>query len=323
MKGDDIHMNQQKPKILRDFLVYLSAIKGKSKRTRDEYDYDLTLFMKFMRAIQEDLNIDELETINIHNINAEFFKEISLEDMYLFLEYCEERRNNAANTRARKVATLKSFFKYLRSKRHIIEENPAEDLETPKVSKRQPIYLSFDEAKTFMTGIRTKTHHDRDYCMMTFFLNLGIRVSELCNLNLDSIQERFMTVRGKGDKERTVYLNDACVKALKTYLEDERPHIKDADKNPALFLSQKGTRLTRQRVAKIVKQINHSSGLDKKKLSPHKLRHTSATMMYKSGADIRSLQQILGHSNVSTTQIYTHVEDKEIQQVIENNPFNI
>ena len=242
--------------------------------------------------------------------------------MYLFLEYCEERRNNSANTRARKVATLKSFFKYLKSKRHIIEENPAEDLETPKVSKRQPIYLSFDEAKTFMTGIQPKTHHDRDYCMMIFFLNLGIRVSELCNLNLDSIQEKYLTVRGKGDKERTVYLNHACITALKKYLDNERSHMKDADKNPALFLSQKGTRLTRQRVAKIVKQINHSSGLDKKKLSPHKLRHTSATMMYKSGADIRSLQQILGHSNVSTTQIYTHIEDKEIQQVIENNPFN-
>lgn len=315
-------MNQQRPKILRDFLVYLSAIKGKSKRTRDEYEYDLTLFMKFMSAIQKDLNIDQIEDIDIHDINAEFLKDITLEDMYLFLEYCEERRNNAANTRARKVATLKSFFKYLKSKRHIIEENPAEDLETPKVSKRQPIYLSFDEAKTFMTGIQPKTHHDRDYCMMTFFLNLGIRVSELCNLNLDSIQEKFLTVRGKGDKERTVFLNNACTTALKKYLYNERLHMKDADKNPALFLSQKGTRLTRQRVAKIVKQINHSSGLDKKKLSPHKLRHTSATMMYKSGADIRSLQQILGHSNVSTTQIYTHIEDKEIQQVIENNPFN-
>lgn len=317
-----IHMNQQRPKILRDFLVYLSAIKGKSKRTRDEYEYDLTLFMKFMNAIQKDLNIDQIEDIDIHDINAEFLKEISLEDMYFFLEYCEERRNNSANTRARKVATLKSFFKYLKSKRHIIEENPAEDLETPKISKRQPIYLSFDEAKTFMTGIQPKTHHDRDYCMMIFFLNLGIRVSELCNLNLDSIQEKFLTVRGKGDKERTVYLNHACITALKKYLDNERSHMKDADKNPSLFLSQKGTRLTRQRVAKIVKQINHSSGLDKKKLSPHKLRHTSATMMYKSGADIRSLQQILGHSNVSTTQIYTHIEDKEIQQVIENNPFN-
>ncbi|WP_397538605.1 tyrosine recombinase XerC [Rummeliibacillus pycnus] len=316
-------MNQQKPKILRDFLIYLTAIKGKSKRTRDEYDYDLTLFFKFSIAVQQDLDFEHIDTIDIHEVNQNFFREISLEDMYLFLEYCEERRNNSAYTRARKVATLKSFFKYLKSKRHLIEENPAEDLETPKVSKRQPIYLSFDEAKTFMTGIQSKTHHDRDYCMMTFFLNLGIRVSELCNLNLDSIQERFMTVRGKGDKERTVYLNDACIATLKVYLDNERPHIKDSTNNQALFLSQKGTRLTRQRVAKIVKQINHTSGLDKKKLSPHKLRHTSATMMYKSGADIRSLQQILGHSNVSTTQIYTHVEDKEIQRVIENNPFNI
>lgn len=315
-------MNQQKPKILRDFLVYLTAIKGKSKRTRDEYEYDLTLFLRFISALQENLDFKKIEIVEIQSIDQHFFKEISLEDMYLFLEYCEEKRNNSANTRARKVATLKSFFKYLKSKRHIIEENPAEDLETPKVSKRQPIYLSFEEAKTFMTGIQSKTHHDRDYCMMTFFLNLGIRVSELCNLNLDSIHERFITVRGKGDKERTVYLNDSCMNALKTYLKYERPLTKNATNSQALFISQKGTRLTRQRVAKIVKQININSGLEKKKLSPHKLRHTSATMMYKSGADIRSLQQILGHSNVSTTQIYTHVEDKELQEVIENNPFN-
>ena len=316
-------MKQKKPKILRDFLIYLTAIKGKSKRTRDEYEYDLTLFLRFLTAVQQDLDVHQIEMIDIQEIDSAFFKDISLEDMYMFLEYCEEQRKNSANTRARKVATLKSFFKYLKSKRSIIEENPAENLETPKVSKRQPIYLSFDEAKTFMKGISSKCHHDRDYCMMIFFLNLGIRVSELCNLNVDSIQERFLTVRGKGDKERTVYLNDACMKALNTYLENERPNIKDSANNQALFLSQKGTRLTRQRVAKIVKQINHSSGLEKKKLSPHKLRHTSATMMYKSGADIRSLQQILGHSNVSTTQIYTHVEDKEIQRVIENNPFNI
>ncbi|MGX9134585.1 tyrosine recombinase XerC [Rummeliibacillus sp. JY-2-4R] len=316
-------MKQKKPKILRDFLIYLTAIKGKSKRTRDEYEYDLTLFLRFLLVIQQDLEIHQIETIDIQGIDSAFLKDISLEDMYMFLEYCEEQRKNSANTRARKVATLKSFFKYLKSKRNIIEENPAENLETPKVSKRQPIYLSFDEAKTFMNGISSKCHHDRDYCMMTFFLNLGIRVSELCNLNVDSIQERFLTVRGKGDKERTVYLNDACMKTLNTYLENERPNIKDSTNNQALFLSQKGTRLTRQRVAKIVKQINHSSGLEKKMLSPHKLRHTSATMMYKSGADIRSLQQILGHSNVSTTQIYTHVEDKEIQRVIENNPFNI
>lgn len=323
MREGYIHMSQQKPKILRDFLIYLTAIKGKSKRTRDEYEYDLTLFLKFLLAVEQQLELEKIEEIDISQLDVTFFKMIALEDMYLFLEYCEENRHNSASTRARKVATLKSFFKYLKSKRHLIEENPAEDLETPKISKRQPIYLSFEEAKVFLKGIQSKTHHYRDYCMMMFFLNLGIRVSELCHLNLDSIQENFLTVTGKGDKERTVYLNNACTSALANYLTHERSHIKEADQNPALFLSQKGTRLTRQRVAKIVKQINCTSGLNKKKLTPHKLRHTSATMMYKSGADIRSLQQILGHSNVSTTQIYTHVEDKEIQQVIENNPFNI
>lgn len=158
--------------------------------------------------------------------------------------------------------------------------------------------------------------------MIMFFLNLGLRVSELCSLNLTSVQDNVLHVIGKGDKERTVFLNKACTVSLHKYIEKERQYIQGATTNQALFLSQKGTRLTRQTVAKIIKQINQDSGLNKEKLTPHKLRHTSATIMYKSGADIRSLQHILGHTSVSTTQIYTHVEDKEIERVIENNPFN-
>lgn len=155
-----------------------------------------------------------------------------------------------------------------------------------------------------------------------FFLNLGIRVSELCSLNINSIQGNVLHVVGKGNKERTVFLNSTCLQSIQQYKEKERQYIKGASTNNSLFLSQKGTRLTRQTVAKIVKQINVASGLNKGSITPHKLRHTSATIMYKNGADIRSLQQILGHTSVSTTQIYTHVEDKEIQNVMENNPFN-
>ncbi|ETT86341.1 tyrosine recombinase XerC [Viridibacillus sp. FSL R5-0477] len=315
-------MQNTYPKVMRDFLVYLTAIKGKSKRTREEYEYDLLLFFRFLKAVQQDIEIKLVDQIDISDITIDFIREISLEDMYLFLEYCEEQRRNSAHARARKGATLKSFFNYLKSKRHLIEDNPASELESPKIGKRQPIYMTMEEARIFIDGIKESTHYYRNYCMITFFLNLGIRVTELCKLNLTSIQGDYLTVTGKGDKERTVFLNEACQNALSRYLKKERYAIKDSDTNESLFLSQKGTRLTRQRVAKIVKEINEQSGLNKTKLTPHKLRHTSATMMYKSGADIRSLQQILGHSSVSTTQIYTHVEDKEIQQVIENNPFN-
>ena len=315
-------MQKEIPKIVKDFLVYLTTIKGKSPRTRKEYEYDISLFFRFLIAVEKDIPIDEMDSISIKEITIDFIKEISLEDIYLFIEYCEVQRDNSAAARARKAATIKSFFKYLKGKRRLLEYNPAEELETPKIGKKKPIYMDQIEAEQFITGIKTSSHYYRNYSMMMFFLNLGLRVSELCSLNLNSVQGGVLHVVGKGDKERTVFLNEACIQSLEAYKEKERAYIQGAASNEALFLSQKGTRLTRQTVAKIVKQINQNSGLNKEKLTPHKLRHTSATVMYKAGADIRSLQHILGHTSVSTTQIYTHVEDKEIQQVIDRNPFN-
>lgn len=307
---------------MRDFLVYLTTIKGKSQRTRKEYEYDLILFFRFYLAMQNDIAIKEINNIDVSTITIEEIREITLEDLYLFMEYCEVQRQNSASARARKVATLKSFFKYLKGKRRLIEENPADELETPKIGRKRPIYMNMVEATQFLDGIKSNSASPRNYCMIMFFLNLGIRVTELCNLNKSSIQGRYLTVVGKGNKERTIYLNDSCMQALENY-ERSAKHTYIGTGEVPLFISQKGTRFTRQTVAKIVKQINQQSGLQKERLTPHKLRHTSATMMYKAGADIRSLQHILGHSSVATTQIYTHIEDEELQHVIENNPFNI
>lgn len=248
-------------------------------------------------------------------------REVTLEDIYAFLEYCEVVRGNGAASRSRKVATLKSFFKYLKYKRGLILENPTEELESPKLSKKQPIYLNIDESLQFLDGLAFSRHYERDYCMMTLLLNLGIRVSELCELNVTSIHKDILTVRGKGDKERNLYLNEQCLTALEAYLNVRNQYIK-SEEQQALFISQQGTRLTRQSLSKLVRKINEKSGLNKNKLSPHKLRHTSATLLYKSGADIRSLQQILGHSNISTTQIYTHVENKEIERLMTEHPLN-
>ncbi|WP_195892872.1 tyrosine recombinase XerC [Bacillus massiliigorillae] len=315
-------MKVKQPKILKDFLIYLTTIRGKSMRTRKEYEYDLVLFFRFLKAIQDDLDISDMSRIAIDDINIDWIREISLEDIYLFLEYCEVQRKNSAYSRSRKGATIKSFFKYLKGKRRLLDENPADELENPKIGKKTPIYMNLDESEQFLLGIPRNKHYHRNYCMMMFFLNLGIRVSELCSLNLNSIHGNTLHIIGKGDKERTIFLNKVCLDALETYKKQERNQIMSVQDDDALFLSQKGTRLTRQTVAKIVKFINVNSGLNKHKLTPHKLRHTSATLMYKSGADIRSLQQILGHSSVSTTQIYTHVEDEEIRSVINHNPLN-
>ncbi|MEG0450110.1 MAG: tyrosine recombinase XerC [Lysinibacillus sp.] len=310
------------PKLMKDFLVYLTTIKGKSQRTRKEYEYDLALFFRFHLAMQNDYPIEEIASIDISIITIEDIQTISLEDLYSFMEYCEVQRGNSASARARKVATLKSFFKYIKGKRRLLDENPADELETPKIGRKKPIYMNMEEATQFIEGIAVNKATPRNYCIMMFFLNLGIRVTELCHLNTTSIQGRYLTVVGKGNKERTVFLNDSCVQALENYRKDGCYTYRGAGDEP-LFISQKGTRLTRQTIAKIVKNINKQSGLCKEHLTPHKLRHTSATMMYKAGADIRSLQHILGHSSVATTQIYTHIEDEALQHVIENNPFNI
>lgn len=310
------------PKILKDFLVYLTTIKGKSPRTRKEYEYDLLLFFRFLVAAQNNLQSTDLKKVDLSCITIDWIRDITLEDLYLFMEYCEVERGNSASARARKAATLKSFFRYLKGKRRLIEENPAEELETPKIGKKTPIYMNMEEATQFIEGIENKKSSPRNYCIIMFFLNLGIRVTELCNLNITSVQGNYLTVVGKGNKERTVFLNEACQTAMKKYLDFNKHDYKGSGEVP-LFISQKGTRFTRQAIAKIIKQINTASGLHKEKLTPHKLRHTSATMMYKAGADIRSLQHILGHTSVATTQIYTHIENEELQHVIEKNPFNI
>ena len=174
----------QQPKILRDFLIYLTTIKGKSMRTRKEYEYDLILFFRFLKITYEGLELEEINDISIHDFSIETIREISLEDIYLFLEYCETVRNNSASARARKVATLKSFFKYLKGKRRLITENPADELESPKLSKKNPIYMNMEEAKCFLAGIERNNLYYRNYCIMMFFLNLGLRVTELCGLTL-------------------------------------------------------------------------------------------------------------------------------------------
>lgn len=312
---------QECSKIVNDFLIYMTTIRGKSPRTRQEYRYDLLLFFRFLRAVQHDIALEQIQTVDVRDFGIEQVRDITLEDIYLFLEYCETDRGNGAASRARKGAAIKSFFQYLKAKRRLIAEDPAAELETPKAGKRTPIYMDFEEAKTFLAGIRRTCNYHRNYCIMMFFLNMGMRVSELCSLDMTSIQGQVVKIWGKGDKERTVFLNETCRAASETYMAKERHLVKNPSCD-ALFLSQRGNRLTRQAVADVVKKVNQSSGLNKQKLSPHKLRHTAATTMYKAGADIRSLQQILGHTSVSTTQIYTHVEDKEIKKVIQQNPFN-
>lgn len=311
------------PESVNEFLSYLKTIKGKSQNTVDGYRLDLMLFFRFLKVLKGLIPQEaDFDSINIRNIDNDFLKKIHLSDLFAFITFAENQRNNGSYARARKVATLKSFFKYIHGKAKLISENPAAELESPKINKRNPVYLTLDESKLLLKAIDGK-NTERDYCIITLFLNCGLRLSELCSIDISRIKEDTLTVIGKGDKERTVYLNKMCMDAIRRYLGARNLNydkIKDKD---ALFISKNYTRINKRTVELIVKKFVEKAGLDTDKYSPHKLRHTAATLMYKHGnVDIRSLQKILGHENISTTQIYTHVDDEKLREAVKANPLN-
>ena len=313
------------PENLNDFFNYLSVIKGKSKNTVQGYKVDLILFFRYIKQYKGLAAKDvDFYSIDISDIKEDFIKKIKLTDFYAFLSFVENERNNSTYARARKVAALKSFFKYLHTKAKILDENPTSDLEAPKISRRNPVYLTLDESKHLLDSVdENYEHHYRDFCIITIFLNCGLRLSELCSINISSIKGDILTIIGKGNKERTVYLNKASLKAISDYMaERSKMEILDSQKD-ALFVSERKCRINKSTVERIVKKYIGNAGLDKSKYSPHKLRHTAATLMYKHGkVDIRSLQIILGHENISTTQIYTHVDDEKLREAVSSNPLS-
>lgn len=309
------------PILLEDFLNYIETIRGKSSNTVKEYQYDLRTFFKFLklryRLVPKTVEFDE---IDIFDVDIKLIKKVTIQDLYAFISYVDKERNNHNYAKARKVASIRSFFKYLFSKVKLIDENPALDLESPKTDSRHPVYLTLDEAKMLLNVIDGQ-FRERDYAIVTLFLNCGLRLSELVSIDIDKIKGDTLTVIGKGNKERTIYLNDACINALENYLK-VRPKEGNKD-NKALFISRKKNRLSPKAVQHLVKKYVKIAGLDTEKYSPHKLRHTAATLMYKHGnVDIRALQQILGHENVSTTQIYTHIDDDRLRKAVKSNPLS-
>lgn len=307
------------PPLVIDFLNYLTSVKGKSINTIDGYRIDLSMFLKFIKLHRAGFDDEELENINIYDIDSEFLSTIGLADIYAFINYITIARHNGPNARARKTAAIRSFYNYLCNKAKLIKYNPANELETPKISKTQPVYLTLDECKDLLNSV-DGMYKERDYAIITIFLNCGLRLSELVNIDITDIKGDSMVVTGKGNKQRVVYLNKACINALESYI-SERSDYKTESR--ALFLSERKNRISKRTVQYIVKKYLEKAKLVDGKYSVHKLRHTAATLMYKYGnVDIRSLQQILGHENVSTTQIYTHVDDEKLRHAINSNPLS-
>lgn len=316
--------NSSLPRFIIDFLNYLETIKGKSPNTIDGYKIDLLLLFRFMK-VYKGLFIPEgieFEEIFIGDLDNNFLKDIKLVDLYAFLSFTEKQRNNGTYARARKVATIKSFFRFLYGKAKLIDENPALELEAPKINKRHPVYLSLEQSVDLLNSLDKKNiNYYRDYCILTLFLNCGMRLSELCSIKLDKIKGDTLTIIGKGDKERTVYLNEACIVAINDYLKVRDDSQAWEDDKKYLFLSSRNTPINKRTVELLVKKHIKNAGMFNEKYTPHKLRHTAATLMYKYGnVDIRSLQSILGHENISTTQIYTHIDQDLLRDAVKSNP---
>ncbi len=313
------------PDLLTNFLNYLLTIRGKSENTLTAYAYDLRLLFRFLMihrgaVILRDDSNEAFHDIDVSNIDAPFLDSVDLSELYAFLSYVGRDRKNHANARARKVACLKSFYNYLVSKARLLRNNPTSELDTPKILKRQPRYLNLEESRQLLDAVDGR-HYERDYAIVTLFLNCGMRLSELVGINLKDIRDMRLTIMGKGGKERTVYLNDACKAAVDAYMA-VRPTEGVVDRT-ALFLSERKRRVGKTTVQHIVKKHIGAAGLDTTKYTTHKLRHTAATLMYKHGkVDIRALQEILGHESISTTEIYTHVDDSRLRDAINSNPLS-
>lgn len=318
------------PEFINSFLDYSATILNKSPNTIKEYNYDLVMFLRFIKIHFNLTDEVDFSKIPVKDISIETIKKITLNDIHAFLSYMAVELKSKSATRARKASTIRIFFNYLSQKAHLIEINPAQNLETPKLDKRLPKYLNLEESKKLLqvTANEDNRNSQRDYAIITLFLNCGMRLSELVGINLQDIdfEESRLNVIGKGNKERTIYLNKACIKALKDYI-DIRPKqgvkVDKQNSHKALFLSERRERISNRTVQYIVDKELRAAGLDTSKYSTHKLRHTAATLMYQYGnVDIRALQELLGHESISTTEIYTHVNNEQVRNAIEKNPLS-
>ncbi len=317
------------PAILREFLSYHETIQGHSRKTVDEYFLDLRNFFRYIKIEKGFVpRTTELDQVSIEDMDLDLVRSVTLSDVYSYMSYLSRDRARHPNsdstryglnasTRARKVAAIRSFYKYLTNKAKLLTENPMQDLDAPRQKKTLPRYLNLESSLDLLDAV-DGMFKERDYCILTLFLNCGLRISELINLNIADLRDEQLRVLGKGNKERILYLNDACTTALRDYLA-VRGTVGIIDQN-ALFISQRRKRISKAAVEKLVKKHLTVAGLDSAQYSPHKLRHTAATLMLQNGVDVRTLQEVLGHDHLNTTQIYTHVDNENLRTAARANP---
>ena len=315
------------PELVRKFCAYKSGIQERSPKTVQEYMLDLRIFCKYIYAKKNGLSHDvkALENIDISGLDEDFFASITTDEIYDFIYYSKFERKNGAAARSRKLSAIKSFYKYHTQKSRLLPVNPAADIEGPRKPKDLPKYLSLNESVELLNAVKNdmeNPYRSRDYAIITLFLNCGMRLSELAGIMMSDIESNLASLRvvGKGSKERIIYLNSSCREAVEAYLPDRMKLRREGGDNH-LFLSRLGKGISIKTIQHMVKKYLAAAGLQNKHYSTHKLRHTAATLMYQTGnVDIRVLKEILGHEQLNTTQIYTHVSNKSIEEAMEKNP---
>jgi len=277
--------------LISDYLTYLEIEKGLSKNTILAYENDLLSLFNFFNE-KEICNLDEIKR-----------KDFSTYTKYL------AKKEFTPSSITRKIASIKGFFKYLCHKR-IIKTNPAISINSPKLPKRLPKILNINEIDKILQSNLNTT----DYAIVELLYSAGIRVSELSELKVKNIdlKQKIIKVFGKGSKERIVPINSKCTDALKKYLKTRELTAIKYDIKDTLFINEKGQKITRQKIYKIIHELGKNIG---KNISPHTLRHSFATHLLENGADLRVVQELLGHSSIITTQLYTHISKKTLREV--------
>ena len=338
------------PACLTEYLNYLTTIKNRSQLTALNYYTDLRMFMRFLKVKNKLVDANEdFSEIKISDLDDKYIKAVTLTDAMEFLSFTVSERSNQAKARSRKAVSLRQFYKFLTNNKAWFAASPMLNLELPSPKNALPKHLTLQECGQLLhEGFKefSSWMDYRDYAMIIMFLNCGMRLSELVGINVNDFVEnidpsqpdvKYLSVKvlGKGNKVRIVYLNETCQDALQRYLAVRRP-IRGRDEN-ALFLSSQNERISRSTVHAMVKKRLGQAGIDPaeysshklrlkacglagKGISVHKLRHTAATLMYQNGVDVRVLKEVLGHENLNTTQIYTHVVNTQLRDAINSNP---